>query len=336
MANGGLWARKVQLGRETTAGTAAAASTIWRGEATAIKDNREVTMVNEQVGVRVNTLRSYIPKLSAECSFANTPATYEQLPHILEAAIKTATATQDGAGSGYIYDYEVDNTANNTIKTYTIQTGDNEQARHMFYSFVESFTISGERGGAVTMEATWQGRDVANNAFTTSLTVPVVEELLAGSGLFYIDAVSGSFGGTAKTETLLKWSLSVTTGWKGKYTVGDGRRDFVFHYFDKDAFSVELTMTYEHNTSSVAEIAAFEAQTPRLFRIAIPGSALTTTATYTTKTVLIDVAGKYTAFGELNAEDGNSIVEATVKGGYDPTEAHSLGILVVNQVSALP
>jgi len=336
MANGGLWARKVQLGRETTAGTAVPATTIWRGEATAIADNRGVTMVNEQVGIRVNTLRSYIGRLSAECSFANTPATYEQLPHILEAAIKTLTPAQDGAGSGYVYNYEVDNTANNTIKTYTIQTGDNEQARRMFYSFVESFTLTGERGGAVTMEATWQGRNVENNAFTTSLSVPVVEEILAGSGLFYIDATSGDFGDTAKTETLLRWQLAVTTGWKGKYTVGDGRRDFVFHYFDKDAFSVELTMTYEHNTTSVAEIAAFEAQTPRLFRIAIPGSALTTTGTYTTKTMLIDVAGKYTAFSELNADEGNSIVEATVKGGYDTTEAHSLGILIVNQLTALP
>jgi len=333
---GGLWARKVQLGRETTAGTAVAATTIWRGEGTAIQDNREVTMVNEQIGIRVNTLRSYIAQLGAECSFASTPATFEQLPHILEAAIKTLTPAADGTGSGYVYNYLVDNTANNTIKTYTIETGDDQQARHMFYSFVESFTLTGERGGAVSMEANWIGRDVANNAFTTSVAVPVVEEILAGSGLFYIDDTDDDFGDTRVEATLLRWQLSVTTGWKGKYTVGDGRRDFLFHYFDKDAFSVELTMTYEHCSDAVTEITAMENQTPRLFRIGITGSALSTSSAYSAKTLVIDVAGKYTAFGALNADEGNSIVEATVKGGYDSTEAHSLGILIVNELSALP
>ena len=145
---GQKWAQKIQLGRETTAGTAVAATSIWRGVGGMIKDDREVTMVEEQVGFVQNILRSYIGSIGGSLSMAATPATFEQLPHILEAGIKTVgTGAADGAGSGKIYDYVKGTTSIETLKTYTIETGDNQQAEEMEYSFVESFTLSAALSG---------------------------------------------------------------------------------------------------------------------------------------------------------------------------------------------
>ncbi len=51
--------RKLQFGKETTAGTNVDATTIWRGMGT-IKDEREVVFPAEDVGILGGTDRSYI------------------------------------------------------------------------------------------------------------------------------------------------------------------------------------------------------------------------------------------------------------------------------------
>lgn len=334
---GAKWAHKIQLGRETTAGTAVAATTIWRGIGGMLKDNTTIELVEEMVGVALPTTRNYVSQVEGALSMAATPATFETVLHILEAGIKSVgTPAADGAGTGKIYAYPVGMTSANTIKTYTIETGDNQQAEEMEYSFVEKFRLSGERGKAVMISADWIGRQVVNTTFTGALSVPTAETVQANKGVFYIDAVNGTIGTTAITGTLLKWDLSVTTGWRTKHTLDNGQLYFSFAYFDRDSFEAEFSATYEHDTPAVAQKALFRAGTPRLFRIQVPGSALTTAGTYATKVLRIDMAAVYTDWDALDAKDGNSIVNVKARVGYDPTAAKALEILVVNQLASVP
>lgn len=333
---GGKWAQKIQLGRETVPGTAVAATTIWRGVGGNLKDDSEVTMVDEQIGIAIPTNRSYIAQVGGSLSMAATPATYEQLLHILEAGIKTVgTGAADGPGSGKVYAYTTPTTTVNTIKTYTIETGDNQQAEEMAYCFVTKFTLSGERGQAVMMSADWIGRGVSGTTFTGSLTVPVVKEILSALGSLYID--NTTIGTTQVTETLLAWELSVETGWKAKWTIDGLATVFAFHYFDRDAFSAEFSATYEHNATAVAEKTKFRQNAVRLIRLQIAGDALTTPGTtYSYKTLRIDMAAKYTSFEALDADDGNSIIDCKAQVGYDPTAALGLSITVVNELASVP
>lgn len=334
---GAKWSNKIQLGRETTPGTATAATSIWRGVGGMLKDDTTVEMVDEQIGIAIPTNRGYIGQLGGSLSMPATPATFEQLPHILEAAIKTVgTGASDGVGSGKIYAYTTPTTSVNTIKTYTIETGDNQQAEEMEYSFVEKFTLSGERGQAVMMSADWIGRQVTNTTFTGALSVPTVEEIVTGKGAFYIDAVGGTVGTTAITGTLLGWELSVDTGWRGKWTIDAGQLYFNFHYFDRDSFDAELSLTFEHDATAVAQKALFRAGTPRLFRVNIPGNALGTPGTtYSYKTLRIDMAAKYTEWDAVDSDEGNNIVTVKAKVGYDATAALGLNITVVNELTTI-
>ena len=114
--------RKIQLGNETTAGTAVVAVDLWRGEGT-IEDQRETVFPTEDVGFLPGVGRVYTPKLLAAITMDPTPATFEQLRHICEAGIRTDTAGQDGArGSGYIYDYIFGTTAAASPMTPTSAT----------------------------------------------------------------------------------------------------------------------------------------------------------------------------------------------------------------------
>ena len=125
-------------------------------------------------------------------------------------------------------------TSPNTIKTYTIEGGDNQLAQESDYCFVESFKISGNAGEGVMMEATWRGRDVVDTTFTGALTAPTLipgDHIVFGGSNLYIDAVGGTIGTTEITSTLLSFELDVTTGLKAKFT--NLGKDFDFVYFDR-------------------------------------------------------------------------------------------------------
>ena len=325
--------RKIQVGVETTAGTAVAATSIWRGMGT-IEDTRTTTFVEEDIGILGGADRSYVPMLGASLSLASTPATFEQLPVICEMAILTATPTQDGSGSGYLYQYTEATTAAPTIKTRTIEGGDNEAVEEMEYCYVESLTIDGSAGEACNMSAEVRGRQVSTSAFTTTATLPTVEEIKASKGKLYIDAIDGTIGSTQISNTLLKFTLNWATGLIAVPTL-DGNLYFTF--VKKTAPEITLDLTFEHDSSSVAQKAAWRAETPKLVRLQFEGTTLTTAGTsYTYKTLNIDLAGKWDTFSALGDQDGNNIVTGTFRARYNSTAAFFAELLIVNELTALP
>lgn len=326
--------RKIQLGAETTAaGTAIAATTIWRGMGT-IEDQREHVFVDEDIGYLSGVDRSYQPKLLAALSMGSTPATFEQLPHLFEAGIRTDSPSQDGTGSGYIYQYTLPTTSANTIQTYTLEGGDNQEVEEMEYGFVESCTLEGSGGEALMMSAEWRGRQVTVSAFTGAISLPSVEEILFSKGKLYIDDVDGTIGDTQKSNTLLNASLSITTGWVPVWTA-DGALYFTFA---KQVMpEVVLNLTFEHDGTAAAEKVNWRAETPRLIRLLFEGSALSTAGTdYTYKTLIIDLAGKWESFDAIGDQDGNDIVSGTFRARYNSTAALFADIIVVNELSSLP
>lgn len=325
--------RKLQLGVETTAGTAVAATTIWRGLGV-IKDNQEVVFPEEDVGYIGGVDRSYIARYWGELSMPDVEATFEQLPYILNAGINTAAASVDTDGSGYVYVYAAPTTAQNTIDTYTFEGGDDNQAEEFDYCFVKSFTLSGEGQGALMMSAEWVGRQVTDTSFTTSLSLPPVEEILVNSAVLYIDESGGTIGATTVSDTLLGVNLSWTTG-NQEYWAVDGSLDFSL--VKQTADEIILSMTYEHNADAVTEKGKYRDNSVRLVRLKFEGTALETAgSSYTYKTMIIDVAGIYEDWGVLDERDGNDVVEATLRCRYSVDDALKAEITVVNELTALP
>lgn len=325
--------RKIQLGREATAGTAVAASTVWRGMG-ALKDDLTQVFVEEDVGLLAPTDRSYISALGGSISLASTPATFEQLPHILEMGVGTATPTQDGAGSDYLYTYTSPTTTLPTLKHYTIEAGDNNAAEEMEYCFVPNFTLEGTAGEAVMMSADVMGRQVAASTFTGALSLPAVEEVLTNKGKFYIDAIGGTIGSTQITQTLKAFSLAWNTGLQAVMTA-DGNLYFTFVKATRSEITMDIT--FEYNANATTEIAKWRAGTSSLIRLQFEGSTVATPGTtYSNKTLNIDLTGKWDNFQAISDTDGNDIVIATFKAAYNATPASYAEILVVNELSTLP
>lgn len=326
--------RKLQLGLETTKGTAAAATLIWRGLGT-LEDNQEVVFADEDVGYLSRMDRSYIPKVGAALTMDDTEATFEQLPYILAAGIEDVdTGVADTAGSAKIYTYTFPTTAAKTTNAYTIEGGDNQQAWEMEYAFVKAFKLSGVPGEAWKMSADWVGRQLTKCSFTTTAALPTVEEILFSKTTLAIDTVGGTMGATVKSSTLLGATLNVDTGLR-EVSTADGALYFTF---DKQVGpEITLDVTFEHDTTAVAEIDAFRAGTARQIELKAIGSAVTTTGgVYGTKTLKVSLAGKWESFEKLGEQDGNDIVSGTLRARYNSTAAKFAIITVVNELAALP
>lgn len=321
----------IQLGRESTAGTAVAATHIWRGMGW-LKDTRIVEPIEEHVGLLVPTDRQHISWLEAAFAFDSTPMTFEQLPHLCEAGIEAVNSAQDGAGSDYIRDYELPFSSQPTIKTYTMEGGDNQQNEEAEYCFVTEFTLEGKQKEAWKMSANWLGRQVAKSTKTGSLTLAEVESALFSKTKLYIDDGGGTIGSTQVTATLLEAKLNVKTGLQ-YIPVGDG--NLYFNSVKNVGPEVTLELTLEHNASAVAEKDAWKAETVRLIRLLIEGSTVASAGTtYSKKTIIIDLAGKWQSF-ETGDSDKDVVQKGTFRAGYNATDALFMNLVCVNEVASL-
>ena len=333
--------RKLQFGRESTAGSIAAATTVWRGEGT-IEDARVVEFPVEDIGVITATTRAYQPALAAKLALTPTPASYEQLPHIFEMGIKTVTGASS-TGSDYAYTYTLPvstsmyltpSTSSVPIKSYTIEGGDNNEAEVMEFSHCTDFELSFKAGEALMMSANIMGRQVALQAFTSAQSAPTVSEILASKAKLYIDAVGGTIGTTQITNELLSGSIKVKTGIKAVQTA-DGNLYFSFIKGVRPEITWDLV--FEHSTFAKAEKVYWRAGTSRQFQLNFTGPALSSTGTtYSTKKLICNMAGTYEKFSALSDDDGDDIITATIRGGYNTTAALFANFVVVNELSAIP
>lgn len=325
--------RKIQIGSETTAGTTTAATALWRGLGT-IEDRRETKFPQEDIGYISGVDRTYVPQLLAALSMDAVPATFEQLPYIFEAGIKAVgTGAADGVGSGKVYTYTGPTTALNTIRTYTLEGGDNTEAERMEYSFVEAFKLTGKPKEALMMSADWLGRQVTLNAFTGAIALPTIEDILFSKAKLYLDAVGGTIGTTQLTNTFMGMELTVKTGWRPVFTA-DGNLYFSFAKLTPP--EVLCKVTFEHDASGQARKVDWRAQTPRLLRISFLGNALTTNGTtYNNKTLNLDMAAKIEKVDKLDEIDGNDVLKVSFRIRNNATGALFFKAVVVNELASL-
>jgi hypothetical protein len=335
MAYGIKALRKLQFGRESTAGVIQVATSIWRGEGV-IEDTRSVVFPAEDVGLVSPVDRSYVPMLGAKIALASTPATFEHVQHVFEMGIGTSTGSSDSTGTGFIYTYTMPTTtavSSTMIKAYTIEGGDNNEAEVVEYCHVEDFELSGKVNEAVMVTANINGRQAALQAFTSALSVATVEEILTNKGTVYIDAVGGTIGTTAVSNAILAFSLKVKTGLKAVQTASG---NLYFSFVKGVRPDAELTLTMEHATNAAAEKVNWRAQTPRQIRMQFNGSTLATTgAVFATKALRVDMAGRWSKFSALEDDDGDDTVSGTFRVAYNSTAALFCQIKVCNLNSTI-
>lgn len=326
---------RIQLGRENPAGTAVPATTIWRGPAFMPKDDQKKVLRDENIGLSSKTTSQYTPQLMASMLFPSTESSFQGIQHILEAGVKTVSPVQDGVGSGYVNAYPLPSGDMNSVKTYTIEGGDNKVVEEMEYSFVVDFELSGKMNEAWMLTSTWHGRQTTVSAFTSALSVPAFSPMLFNKSKLYIDNVGGTIGSTHIANGWIGAKLKVTTGLKAQFT-GDG--NLYFSFMDFIGAGATLDLDFLHNSAVAAERVLYKSDTARQIRMLVEGKTLGTAGTtYSKETFRADMAGLYTAFSGPDSDtEGTNVCKATFEVAYDATAALFCNLLLVNELSAVP
>ena len=325
--------RKIQLGKETVAGTKVNATTVWRGMGV-VSDISEVSAHDEDIGVMVTPARSDIVSYRSQMEMDATAALYEQTGYILEAGVEAETPADDTNGV-YIYTYNNAKAAQNSRNTYTVEGGDDQQEYEFGYGHVISLAYEGSAGEAVTNAATWEGQRLASGTFTAAQSAPTaVDTILFQNGKLYVDDVGTYPATTQLTNTWIAFSLELTTGVKGQPT-GDGSLDFSFT--KQIGPEGTLSLTLEHDGNAVTQFSKFQSQTVQNFRLEFTGPATAGAgATYSNKMFIIDWTGIVSEISGLDEDDGNNVIEITVPLMHNLSDDTVGRFIVVNELSALP
>jgi hypothetical protein len=202
--------------------------------------------------------------------------------------------------------------------------GDNQAEDQALGCIVEEFTISGAPDEPLKISGSWRGRELAPGTRTAGLTIAAVEEVFFNKGKLYID--TGASFGSQMALTWVGFDLNVKTGWI-YYSTGDGN---LYPTLRKQvAPEVTLDITFEHNANAVAERAAFRAQTHRNVHMVFEGAALDPGTTYSYKTLVINLQGKYESFDSMDDQDGDDVYTGSIRGRYNATSGKFLDFVVV-------
>lgn len=340
MATGIKRLQRIQLGKESVAGTAVAATTRWRGMGNMLDDQRKIEEIEEMIGIIDGADRDAVVQLLGMIQLAEIAMTPEQFQYLLVMGIGgSTTGSADGGGTDKVYTTNLPTTAVPTAVPYSIEAGDNFEVEGLEYCVCTKVGISFAMGQTARMSGTLMGRQVQrlSGGFAGGATIPAVSELVTQKGKVYLDAIGGSYGATQVSSVIIGGKIDYEFMWQPTFTM-DGNLYYAYPSYVGHKVTGELT--FLHDTAGAGNTGAkadFRARTPKLLRVDLIGDAAQTPGTtYSTKKVIIDLPIKYLNPGPLADNNGNDIVVMKFHSRYNTTAGNQGKFIVVNELSSLP
>ena len=336
MATGVLPLTFLQLGKETTAGTAVVTtrelypSPVGYFDPGVMVSHHEGSQRGTFSNVTHGTVIGYRPTIG----FASEPSTglsFDDLVYPMSQLASGLTGTGTLANKTWAASSAQ---TSHTFDTFTANLGSNQQALEVEYCFATGFSISmGDQEGLTQWGMDLVGRQTTKVTVDTVAANNAVKVTNAAWTIKYATAQSGLTGASALANTLRSFSLDVVLPQRPQF-YGDGNL-----YFGQGLASENLggTLTMVWDTTDDAEVQydRMLTQSTSFFRLKNAGPTLGG-GTYE---VGIDVAVIWGPSGvKLNDGEIDGVSTTTLVGDivYDSTWAEALLMDTVNSLSAVP
>lgn len=336
MAERSTIAQRVQVGVETTPGTAVAASKNLLALSIELAVGSDSHMFKPR-GAKYNTI-IYNGKEWADADVSGD-ATYSELQYLFASLVGTPTVAQlmDSATPTAAYKWTfVSNTFGaDSFKTYTVEQGDGTYAHRSANFVITGATIEFSRD-EVTIDGEGYGAAIETGitltASPTSIdTVPVQPTQLS----VYLDTSAANLGNTKQLRVLSgEWTLE--DRFAALFVVDAAKPSYVAHVEQEPNFEFKLKV--EADTQGMAYLTAFRASATQFMRLEGIGPKIYTGATTPADVyhrLTVDSAGKISEIDKFDDEDGVYAVEFTWTGVHDATWGKAMQIELVNKATAL-
>jgi hypothetical protein len=330
-------AQRVQIGVESQQGTAVAATKNLLALSIGLNVAEDVHTFQPK-GAKYPTV-VYNGREWADCDVAGD-ATYSEIQYPMSSALCSPVTSQllDGATptGAYRWVYDPLTFGADTVKTYTVEQGDNVRAHRAANMIVTAFGLRWDRKGVTITgdgyaAAIEDGIALTSSGVTSIPTVPIQPTQLD----VYLDNTIAGLG-TTKQLRVLSGEWGVTGRFASLFVVDSSQPSFVAHV-EKDPGST-FKLKVEADAQGMANLNKFRTAQTQYLRLTAKGPKIysgTSAANDVYYSLQVDVAGKVSAVSKFEDSDGVYAVEFTFTTVHDATWGKAYHIELVNNQSAL-
>lgn len=331
---------KFQYGKETTRGTAVAATRILRGvtDYPEVGTDSALYYPREHVGLRAPGVRSTKGALLYTNTLPIAEGYFQVLPWIFGCLLKggvSATETTGGQGD-YAWNQSPSLAfgVSNAVDASTLEMGDDQQCWEAEYMMFERVRLSGKVNqnadfSPVKIDASFFARQLTKTTFTSALSVGGFEPINAKLARFYLDTAWAGVGTTEKTNFLREFDIEIIGGCYPLFG-GSGERYFYGH--EQGDIEVNANFVFENDSQAIAIHDAHRANTMQVARLKISGDPIGSGVNHS---LSLDISGTWEKVSPLSSKDkASNLTSAILRGYYDLTGAKMLQVNTVTSVNA--
>lgn len=318
----------VQIGAETTEGTAVAA-------------NKKLQSIGFEIGVSAD-IAGYRPsgtkyktihalgKEWTEGSITGQPA-YDELAHLFCGLLKNVSPTGPTDTSAYTWTFAPAASTEDTVKTFTIEQGGSVRAHKAAGCRINSVTLTFDRS-AVSISGDLFGRAISDGiTMTASPTLLPQVPLLPADVAVFLDSTFGALG-TTRLTGVLSAEVAIGDRFSPLWTVNDALTSYAAAIETEPSATVKLKQNADADAMGLLSV--MQAGSTRFLRVEVTSSTLAgaTTAVYK---LTMDFAVQIAAVEKFSDEDGVYSIGWEFAIVNASTWGKPMNIVVVNKQASL-
>lgn len=316
-----------QLGVEVTKGTKATVTK--RLGATSIEPAIQTEISTyKPVGNKFNTMAA-LSKEWTEASISGQ-GSYTDIVYLLSSALSYAAPTKVGANLAYKWTFAPAQSAEDTVKTFTVESGSSARAGDFVYGTVSEVGLAFSRdsvevSGTMLGQAYNDGITLTSSGVTQLALVPILPTQVC----VYMDDTSATLGNTKLTRAFsAEWTIADRFGplWPLDSAVSGYAATI------ETEPNCTLALTVEADSAGMGPLTAMRAGSKKFIRIEATGPLIETGYYYK---LTLDMCGVVSEVGEFSDEDGVYAIQWTFAACYDSTWQKALQVEVTNELTAL-
>jgi hypothetical protein len=224
-----------------------------------------------------------------------------------------------------------------TVKTYTIETGSSTRAQKATYGLVTGLEITFNRTDGISISGSAFGQQIQDNITLTASPTAYEDKPILPTHLdVYVDATSAGLGGSKLTRDF-NAVFRINDRFGQVWPINSTLSSFGSHVNTEPAVQIELTMAAD--SQGMAYLTNARAGDTRYIRLAAVapsayGFAGAVSAPYQ---LLIDMAGKVSAVNAFDDQDGVKVLSYVFDAVYDASwgTGRYLRVQLQNKVASL-